>query len=131
MTNEISEIMKLESDSVAHTHLDTLKDGHLERNVIIVDIAGKGITANWPEGQDFVYNKWYARDLYTDIIAHLHKKLWINLDIEEVMKVADQHFMTTGWDLAQNKDVFLLTDVDKDGTPELGYYATLPEKQAA
>jgi len=127
----ISSILRRESDSVSSDNLDILEWGHEERNVFIVDIPGKWIISNTWEVQDFVYNVWYARELYGEIISHLQKTLSIKLDINNVMEIAWMHFMNTGWDLAQWKDVFVVKDINWDNIPEIDYEMTVPKKEAA
>ncbi len=130
ITEEISQMIRSESDSITHDHLDVLEKWHNETNVLIVDIPGKWIQANTWETQDFVYNRWYARDLYNQLLWYLRVS-GINLDINDVMETAHQHFMTTGWDLAEGKDVFAVTDINDDNTPELQHLMVVPSKEVA
>jgi len=128
LSSESSQLLEQESNLI--TEPDVLKWKHFERNVFIVNIPWKGIKANTWEIQDFVYNSWYAQELYARLIQYLEEKLHLELDLESVLQIANNHFMETGWDLAQNKDVFSITDVDDDNVPEIEYLMTVPEKEA-
>lgn len=125
LSSESSDMLESEAREIKDKDLDTLKWSHKERNVFIVDIPGKWIIANGKHGQDFVYNVWYAHELYTEISQILEKELWIEISIEEVLEIAEGHFMTTGWDLAAGKDVFAVTNIDSDGNPEIEYLMTV------
>jgi hypothetical protein len=131
LSAEKSAIIEAESNKVAAHSLDTLEWSHKERNVFIVDIPNKWIQANTGSVQDFVYNVWYARDLYSEIITLLNEKMSLDLELEGVMEVAQDHFMQTGGDLAQWKDVFAIINVDNDNTKELDHLMVIPFKEAA
>lgn len=123
-----SMIIKEEAGKIRSDILDTLKWSHKENNVLIVDIAGKWIKANGDNGQDFVYNKAYAVELYTQLAKSIKKELNVYINTESLLALANDHFMTTGWDLAGWKDVFLVTDIDSDGAPELEHIMVVPTK---
>ena len=123
LSDDSSALLKQESNNI--THPDVLEWEHHERNVLIVDVPGKWIIANGEQGQDFVYNAWYAWELYTEIAQTLEKELWVEISLEEVLDIAENHFMTTGWDLAAGKDVFAVTNIDSDGNPEIEYLMTV------
>lgn len=125
LQEDSSKILEQEADLIPDHKLDTLQWDHEERNVFIVNIPGKGIKANTDAGQDFVYNAWYAEELYREIADKLETELGIQVDIETVLSIANAHFLTTGWDLAKNKDVFGISDNNTDGTPEVQYLMTV------
>jgi len=126
LNQEDSLILKVESNNVSDDKLDILEGEHEERNVFMVDIAWKGIKANGEKGQDFVYNIAYAQDLYTELSKYLKENLWMQINLEKLLEIANDHFMTTGWDLAKWRDVFKVKDINKDGTPELEHIMVVP-----
>lgn len=123
LSDDSSALLKQESNNI--TSPDVLEWKHYERNVLIVDVPGKWIIARGEHGQDFVYNVWYAWELYTELTQTLEKEFWVEISLEEVLEIAESHFMTTGWDLAAGKDVFAITDVNLDDEPEVEYLMTV------
>lgn len=125
LSSESSQVLQQESNSIPEKRLDTLDGHHEERNVFIVDILDKGIKSHYEGKQDFVYNEGYAKELYAKIVELIQTNLGININLDKLLEITNSHFMITGWDLAKWKDVFKVTDIDTDWTPEVKYIMTI------
>lgn len=128
VTSASSQIIRQEADNLWDNDRDILIWAHEERNVFIVDIPNKGIIANSSFGQDFVYNLGYAYELYKKLLEHIQSGISLQIDLDIIMQIAENHFMNTGWDLAWGEDVFNVSDIDWNGIPEIKYLMTVPNK---
>lgn len=116
-------INKIRSEiaDIDNRHIDVLEWNHEERSVIIVDSPGFGVKSHGKNGQDFVYNKWYADELYASIAKDLGNEFWILTDpvISQLQETAEKHVMTTAWDLAKWLPVFLVSGIEIDQEGEV------------
>jgi hypothetical protein len=129
LSQESSQFLQTESNLIQSP--DILSWNHNERAVIIVDVQWYWIKANHENTQDFIYNKAYAEKLYNKLTIYLQEKLKVEIEQEKLLQIAEKHFLTTWWDLAQDKNVYKLSDYQEGGEVWLEHLMYIPKKQAA